>query len=49
MNQTALFDTVAHLKLTGLLAQEYTHYEPGDYSQAEADYGTDSPCDACTA
>jgi hypothetical protein len=46
MNQTELFDAVAYLKSADLLEPEYTLFEPGDYSQAEADCGIDSPCDA---
>jgi hypothetical protein len=45
MNQIALFDAVAYLKSADPLEPEYTLFEPGDYSQAEPDYGTDSPCD----
>jgi hypothetical protein len=45
MTQLSLFDTMAYLKSADLLEQEYTLFKPGDYSQAEPDYGTDSPSD----
>jgi hypothetical protein len=55
MNRIALFDAVAYLKSAGLLAPEYTLFEPrtfaqsepdySTYSHCEPDYGTDSPCD----